>query len=80
MKNYHKAIEYYQKVILLEPTRHDVLYNLACIYSNNKQKEKSIFHLKTAIMLNDENKPMAKQDEDFKNLWEDKDFLALVGE
>lgn len=80
VKNYHKAIEYYQKVILLEPTRHDVWYNLACIYSNNKQKEKSIFHLKTAIMLNDENKPMAKQDEDFKNLWEDKDFLALVGE
>lgn len=75
----NEAINCYEKTIEIKPDKD--FYNLACMYSLQTKKQKSLSHLEKAILLNPTKyKPMAKQDEDFKNLWEDKDFLALVGE
>jgi hypothetical protein len=48
------------------------------ISQKQKANQKAVYHL--VIELDIEYKTTAKQDEDFKNLWQDKDFLALVGE
>jgi tetratricopeptide (TPR) repeat protein len=81
LQNYEEAINCYKKAIEIKEDYHDAWYNLACMYSLQKEKEKSLSYLEKTISLNPTKyKSEAKQDEDFKNLWEDKDFLALVGE
>lgn len=81
LKNYEEAERCYRTTLEINPNYENTFYNLACMYSLQNQKETSLSHLEKAIELNPTKyKPMAKQDEDFKNLWQDKDFLALVGE
>jgi hypothetical protein len=43
-----------------------------------KNKDQTIFNLKHAIELDSSYKEMAKNDEDFKELWEDEDFKKLI--
>jgi len=53
-------------------------YNKACAHSLLEDKNNTLESLKRAIELDSKYKKMAKEDEDFKWLWEDEDFKKLV--
>lgn len=73
-----EALEKYKKVVELKPDHEKGWYNLACSYSLINKKKESLESLKRAIELQPANKEEAKEEEDFKNLWEDGDFKKLV--
>jgi tetratricopeptide (TPR) repeat protein len=79
-KKYKKATECFEKILEIEPNFENILYNLACLYSLQNQTGKSLSYLGKSILLDSTLKSEAKKYEGFKNLWQDKDFLALVGE
>jgi tetratricopeptide (TPR) repeat protein len=84
LNQYEEALNAFDKAIELKPdlilTPHYAIawYNRACIYSLKREKEKALSDLKKAIELDISNKQKAKEDEDFKNLWDDPDFKKLV--
>lgn len=73
-----EALKAVDKAIELKPDYADARYNRACVYSMKGEKEKAFSDLKRAIGLDKSYKEKAKKDEDFKNLWEDKDFKRIV--
>ncbi|WP_175413359.1 tetratricopeptide repeat protein [Methanosarcina mazei] len=76
--NYEEAIKAYDKSIELNSQDPEAWYNRACVYSFMKNKDEAIFNLKRAIELNSSCKEIAKNDEAFKELWEDEDFKKLT--
>ncbi len=54
-----------------------VVYNLACYYSINKEKEKMLEAIRQAVKQGKE-KAQFLADEDFKAYWKDKSFLLAV--
>jgi len=73
-----EELKAYEKAIELKPDYAEAWYNKACMYSLRGDKENALKNLSKAIELNSEDKEKAKKDEDFKNLWDDKDFKKLV--
>jgi len=79
LNRHEEALNAHEKAIELKPDYANAWYNRACIYSLKGEKEKALSDLKRAIELDISNKQQAKEDEDFKNLWDDPDFKKLVG-
>jgi tetratricopeptide (TPR) repeat protein len=75
---YNKAIECFDKVIEIKQNDHDVWFNKACTYSLLKNKKEMLIYLEKAIELNETSKDEAKIDEDFKEYWNDPDFVELT--
>ena len=75
---YEFALKALEKAIELEPDFAPGWYNLACVYSNKRDKEKTLFNLKNAIELDEYFKEQAKEDKDFENLWADDEFKKLI--
>src|SRR5659263_26429 len=73
-----EALKAYKKVIEIKPDYADAWFNRACIFSTKGEKEKALFDLKKAIELEIINKLEAKDEQDFQNLWNDKDFINLI--
>ncbi|MCJ7565209.1 MAG: tetratricopeptide repeat protein [Candidatus Aminicenantes bacterium] len=75
---YEEALRAYDKAIELKPDDHSAWYNKACAYSLKKNKTEALKFLTKAIKLYSEYKENAKKDDDFKWLWGDPDFKAIV--
>jgi tetratricopeptide (TPR) repeat protein len=75
---FEEALEAYEKAIKINPQFSEAWNNRACVYSLMKNKDQAIFNLKHAIELDSSYKEMAKNNEDFKELWEDEDFKKLI--
>ena len=54
-KDYPKAIEIWQRVAVLQPKNDQAHFQLGALYDENKNKEKSVEHMKKAIELNPQN-------------------------
>ena len=76
---YYEALKAYEKAIEINPQYSKAWYNRACIYSLINNKNLSILNLKKAIELGSSNKEKARKDDDFKGLWADEQFKALLG-
>lgn len=76
--DYDKAFSDVNKAIEIDPQYDTAWYNRACIYSIRGEKDQALSDLKRAITLNENNKDDAKEDKDFKDLWDDEDFKKLT--
>lgn len=54
------------------------MYNKACLESLRNNKEKAIENLKKAIELEPESKSYAKEEHDFDNARDSKEFQELI--
>lgn len=79
-KMWGKAIDALSSLIKLNPQAERAYYNRACYknLSNQYSKEVVLEDLNKAISLFDYYKSYSKEDEDFKNLYDDLDFKKLV--
>jgi tetratricopeptide (TPR) repeat protein len=75
---FKEALEKIERAIEIKKDNAFPWYDKACAHSLLKEKEKALESLKRAIELDAKYKKMAKEDEDFKWLWDDKDFKKLV--
>jgi tetratricopeptide (TPR) repeat protein len=73
-----EALAAYEKAIELKPDYAAAWYNKACLYAVKGDKQNALENLSKAVELDVKYKEMAKRDEDFKNLWDDEDFLKIV--
>jgi tetratricopeptide (TPR) repeat protein len=78
MKEPLKALEEYDKALSIDNEYADVWYNKAAIYARQGDKAKMLDALKNAIDNDDECKPYAKKDKDFKDFWNDNEFIKLT--
>lgn len=77
---YEEALKVYDKAIELKPDYAISWYSRACVYSLKGDKENALKNLPKAIELDAKYKEMAKKDEDFKNLWDDKDLKKIINQ
>ena len=75
---HEEALRAYDKAIELKPDDPPAWYNKACGYSLKKNKTEALEFLTKAIKLDSKFKENAKKDDDFKWLWGDPDFKAIV--
>ncbi|MDQ7786301.1 MAG: tetratricopeptide repeat protein [Thermodesulfovibrionales bacterium] len=75
---YEEALRAYEKTLDLKPDFANAWYNKACLYSLQGDKNNALADLSKAIMINPPCRETAKEDEDFRNLLEDKDFEKVV--
>jgi uncharacterized Ntn-hydrolase superfamily protein len=68
------------EAIAMKPTEGEPHYHLACYYSKAGKRDEAIAELATAVRLDSTLAPRAKQDPDFKPLYEDQDFLRITGD
>ena len=73
-----EALGAFEKAIELKPDFPTAWYNKATAYSLKKKKTEAIEFLTKAIKLDSKYKEEAKKDDDFKWLWGDPDFKAIV--
>lgn len=78
LDRYEEALKTFEKVIALKPDNADAWYNRACAYSLKGDKGSALRNLSKAIELDGKNREKAKEDEDFKNLWDDKNFKKII--
>lgn len=78
LKRYDEALEVFNKAVKLNPEYDEAWFYRGCVYSIKRNKEKTLSDLSRAIGLNVKNKKDAKSDEDFKWLWEDKEFIKIT--
>jgi len=78
LMRYDEALEAFKKALELDKNNTTSLYNIACVYSLKGDKEKALEYLKKAIELKPKLKEESKEDQDFKNLWDDEDFKKLT--
>jgi tetratricopeptide (TPR) repeat protein len=79
LTEYKRAEESFLKALEIKSDFENAYFNLACTYSLEKDKIKALEYLHKAIELDVEYKNKAPTDTDFEWLWNDKDFMALVG-
>jgi tetratricopeptide (TPR) repeat protein len=79
LKRYDEAEKEYRGVMKTNPKEANANYNLACLYSIKRDLENSIKYLKKVIQLDDEYKEKAKEDNDFINIRDTKEFKEIVG-
>lgn len=72
------ALESVNKGIELMPGDPVGIYNRACIYCLKANKANALADLKKAIGMNPQFKQQAKNDEDFRSLYEDVDFKKIT--
>jgi uncharacterized Ntn-hydrolase superfamily protein len=68
------------KAIAMNPTDGEPHYHLACYYAKAGRRDEALAELATAVELDSALAPRAKQDPDFKPLYEDQDFLRITGD
>lgn len=78
IKNYDKAMEYFEAAIKLKPDHSDALYNIACLYSLFANPDESIKRLDRAIQLDPKFKEIASKDSDFDNIRKTPQYKNLM--
>ena len=76
--DYDRAIEDDNRAVELKPGHANGWYNRACHYSLKGNRDKALADLARAISLDVKYQEIARQDRDFKNLRDDKDFKKMV--
>jgi tetratricopeptide (TPR) repeat protein len=76
---YETAIASFDQALKIKPDFHQAFYNRACAHSLNHNPQSALQDLTTAIQLSPEHyRKLARTDDDFANLREDKRFWALL--
>lgn len=75
---WEKAFEAGRKAIALGPDDGEPYYHLACYHSRAGNRDEALKQLGLAVERGPDLGPRARLDEDFKPLWEDAEFLAIV--
>lgn len=78
LDHHEDELEAYDKAIEIDPGYARAWYNRACLYATKAQKEKVLSDLRTAVGLVASYKEDAKKDEDFKDCWNDVEFIRIV--
>ncbi len=76
--DYDEAIEYLNKILKLNPNSDVALYNLACIYSLRKEKEKALEYLKKSIIAGFIDWKHISQDTDLDNIRDMPEYKKLM--
>jgi tetratricopeptide (TPR) repeat protein len=72
------ATNYFKKALSLNPGDPQANFNMACVYSISKNKNKALFHLSKAIATDENLKARAYSGNDFVWLRSDADFMKLT--
>ena len=75
---FKEAQEILEKVLAMDETDVNAMYNLACVYASLEDTDQCLKWLKKAIKGNEQYKAYAREDEDFKNLRDNIDFKKLI--
>lgn len=78
LNRFDEALVAINKGIDLAPNIPSNIYNRACVYCLMGDKTNAITDLKTAVEKMPRLKQHAREDEDFKSLWEDEEFLKIT--
>ena len=73
-----KAEGFFKKALEIEPNNCSVLYNIACLESEKNNPVKSTFYLKKAIDLDPSLIDSVREEEDFNNIRNTKEFKELI--
>ncbi|RME74657.1 MAG: tetratricopeptide repeat protein, partial [Planctomycetota bacterium] len=76
--DYKKAAFFLKKALELDPLNKTTLYNLACVYSLWKKKEKAFYYLKKAILKGFHDVKHMQNDHDLDNIRKDPRFQELL--
>lgn len=76
--NLDEALEACEKALRIKNDYSSAWFNKACIYALKKDKKNALLNLSKAINFNAKLKEEAREDEDFKDYWEDKDFKKIT--
>lgn len=77
-KNYRRAALRLNDALAVQPNYVDAHYNLACLYAQTKEFDRSLQYLKTAARINPEVRNWAKKDHDLQELSRFPDFNNLL--
>jgi tetratricopeptide (TPR) repeat protein len=77
---YEDAEKLLKRIIRAVPNDRTALYNMACLYSLTKKKEKALEFLKKAVKAGFTDVPHMKQDKDLDNIREEEAFKKLIEE
>jgi tetratricopeptide (TPR) repeat protein len=78
LDKFDEALYTANKGIGLSPGNPAAIYNRACIYSLKGDKANALADLKKVLEMNPMFKQHARQDKDFKSLWEDEEFKTIT--
>ena len=78
LKKYDEALVAINKGIELNPGYAGNIYNRACIYCLKGDKTHALEDLATAFVKMPQLKQHAREDEDFKSIWDDADFKKMT--
>ena len=78
LKEYQIALNYAEKSTKLNPANDEAWYTKACIHSLLKNTDEALDALTVSIALEPENKILARDDEDLKNIQKTPKFKKLV--
>jgi thioredoxin-related protein len=77
---YEEAEKLLNKIIKAVPNDRIALYNMACLYSLTKKKDKAMVFLKMAVKAGFTDTAHMKQDTDLDNIREEEEFKKLIEE
>ena len=80
LKRYDLAEQCFNKILKTDPNFSNAWYNKACLESIRNNQEKAIEFLEKAIELNDYFLDLARNDKDFANIRDSKEFKDLIEE
>lgn len=78
MNQFNKAIECFNKAIRVNSGNYKAYVCKACVYSLQNNKKEAIKNLKTAIRINPNYRYTAKNESDFKNIKDMKEFEKII--
>jgi len=78
LEQYKETIQSNDTTLKINPDRETIWYNKACNFSLMHDISNMLSTLQQAISINSDNKEKARQDEDFKEYWDDPDFIELT--
>ncbi len=77
-KEYDKAIEVFEQLLVETPDDSGVLYNLACAESLAGRKQEALGHLKGAVQLDPDFRELAGKDTDLDPIREEPEFASAI--
>lgn len=78
LKRYQESLEAYDQALAIEPSMGGAWFNKACTYAQQQNKAEMLKHLDEAIRCDEKFIQEAPKDTDFKEYWQDSDFLKLI--
>jgi tetratricopeptide (TPR) repeat protein len=78
LKRYQESIDAYDQALAVEPTMGGAWFNKACVYARQQNKNDMLKHLEEAINCDEKFRQEAPKDKDFRDYWQDVDFLRVI--